>query len=103
MARERHAIALPHHRVPIRLELQYQLARRTAFAQLKERIGFGRTKLFITAAAPIGDGRARVLRLVDMLLREVYGQSEGTGPTTVNTDRRHPARHPGAAAARGAR
>ncbi len=69
------------------LDAQYALARRLVFSKLKERIGFDRAHVFATSAAPIGKDVLDFFCSVDMVLREVYGQSEVTGPTTVNTQR----------------
>lgn len=66
------------------LELQYRLAQRLVFGPLKARLGLERTHLFATAAAPIGREVLDFFCSIDMVLREVYGQSEVTGPTSVN-------------------
>lgn len=65
---------------------QYALAQRLVFSQLKKRIGFDRTHIFATSAAPIGREVLDFFASIDIVLREVYGQSEVTGPTTVNTE-----------------
>jgi len=83
---ERNHRFLAGERIPLRLELQYQLARKRVFAKLKERIGFDRTRVFATSAAPIGKDVLEFFASIDMILREVYGQSEVTGPTSVSTE-----------------
>src|SRR5262249_51888480 len=65
---------------------QYQLARRKVFSKLKERIGFDRTEIFSTSAAPIGKDVLEFFASLDIIIREVYGQSEVTGPTSVSTE-----------------
>ena len=64
---------------------QYALAQALVFSKLKARIGFDRTHLFATSAAPIGRDVLDFFASCDIVLREIYGQSEVTGPTTVNT------------------
>jgi long-chain acyl-CoA synthetase len=71
--------------MPLQLEAQYRLAKRLVVDPLKARIGFDRCNVFATSAAPIGRDVLEFFASVDMVLREVYGQSEVTGPTTVNT------------------
>ena len=71
---------------PFVLDLQYAAARRTVFAGMKKRIGFDRTHIFATSAAPIGRGVLDFFLSVDIVIREAYGQSEVTGPTSVNTE-----------------
>ncbi len=83
---ERNHRFLAGERIPLRLELQYQLARKRVFAKLKERIGFDRTRLFVTSAAPIGKDVLEFFASIDIIIREVYGQSEVTGPTSVSTE-----------------
>jgi long-chain acyl-CoA synthetase len=83
---ERNHRFLAGERIPLRLEFQYQLARKQVFAKLKERIGFDRTRLFVTSAAPIGKDVLEFFASIDIIIREVYGQSEVTGPTSVSTE-----------------
>ncbi len=86
MALRRHSLALAHEKVPTELEAQYLLAQRLVFAPLKQRIGF-------VEDPPVRDlGGADLARdvleffaSIDVVIREVYGQSEVTGPTSVNT------------------
>jgi long-chain acyl-CoA synthetase len=85
VASEYHAHALRHERVPLTLEAQYRLAQRLAFAPLKQRIGFDKVMFFATAAAPIGRDVLEFFASIDVVIREVYGLSEVTGPGTVNT------------------
>ncbi|PTL81031.1 long-chain fatty acid--CoA ligase [Vitiosangium sp. GDMCC 1.1324] len=85
VAAERNALVLRHERVPLRLEGQYQLARRTVFPPLLAKLGFERTHFFSSGAAPIGRDVLDFFASLDIIIREVYGQSEVTGPTTINT------------------
>lgn len=85
VASDYHARALRHERIPVWLEAQYQLARRVVFAPLKERIGFDRVTFCATAAAPIGRDVLEFFASIDIVIREVYGLSEVTGPGTANT------------------
>ncbi len=86
VASRRHALALRNERVPVTLEAQYLLAKKVVFGALKTRIGFGRAWLFATAAAPIGKNVLEFFASIDVIIREVYGQSEVTGPTTISTE-----------------
>ncbi|XXF81119.1 AMP-dependent synthetase/ligase [Myxococcaceae bacterium GXIMD 01537] len=85
VASERHARVLRHERVPAWLEAQYQLARRAVFVPLHTRIGFERVQFYATAAAPIGRDVLEFFASIDIIVREVYGLSEVTGPATVST------------------
>jgi len=77
---------LAHERVPGALLAQYELARRLVFIPLKEKLGFDRTRIFISAAAPIGRDVLDFFLSLDVVIREIYGQTEGSGPTTVNSE-----------------
>jgi long-chain acyl-CoA synthetase len=88
------AVALKYHRadleghvVTLRMEAEMALARRTVLTPLKARIGFDRARIFVTSAAPIGRDVLEFFASVDIVIHEIYGQSEATGPTTVNADR----------------
>ena len=85
VASERHARSLRHQRVPLHQEGQYQLARRTVLQALLAKIGLDRTRFFSTGAAPIGRDVLEFFASLDVVLREVYGQSESCGPTSLNT------------------
>ncbi|HEY0093364.1 MAG TPA: AMP-binding protein, partial [Archangium sp.] len=85
VAVQRHALVLRHARVPLALEGQYQLARRTVFPSLLGKLGFERTHFFSSGAAPIGRDVLEFFASLDIVIREVYGQSEVCGPTTLNT------------------
>ncbi|HSP80317.1 MAG TPA: long-chain fatty acid--CoA ligase [Myxococcaceae bacterium] len=85
VAAERHARSLRHERVPLHLEAGYQLARRTVFLPLKEKIGLHRCRFFSSGAAPIGLDVLEFFASLDIIVREVYGQSEASGPTSINT------------------
>jgi long-chain acyl-CoA synthetase len=66
------------------LELQYKLAHRLVFSKVRPALGLGRARMCITGAAPIS---ARILEFftgLDVVIREVYGQSEDCGPTSFN-------------------
>ena len=47
-------------------------------------LGLGRVRVCVSGAAPLGEDVIRFFRSLDLPIREVYGQSEDTGPTTFN-------------------
>lgn len=66
------------------LALQYKLADKLIYSKLKPAIGLGRARMCVSGAAPIS---AEVLDFfvgLDIVILEVYGQSEDTGPTSFN-------------------
>ncbi|HYO66990.1 MAG TPA: AMP-binding protein, partial [Archangium sp.] len=85
VAVQRNALVMRHERVPLYLEGQYQLARRTVFPALLTKLGFDRTHFFCSGAAPIGRDVLEFFASLDIVIREVYGQAEVCGPTTLNT------------------
>jgi long-chain acyl-CoA synthetase len=82
---ERTQRVLRHERPPLVLEAQYTVAAAAVFAPLRARIGLSRARLLATSAAPIGRDVLDFFASLDMVLREVYGQSEVTGPTSIST------------------
>jgi long-chain acyl-CoA synthetase len=70
--------------VPFYLEALYQLAYLAIFRKLKERLGFERMKVAITAAAPISQEVIHFFQSIGVNLIEAYGQTEGTGVTTIS-------------------
>ena len=70
--------------VPFYLEIFFKLAYISVFRKLKERLGFDRMRLAITAAAPISPDVLHFFQSIGINLIEAYGQTEGTGVTCVS-------------------
>lgn len=66
------------------LAVQYNLANKLIFSKLKPAIGLGRAKVAVSGAAPITREVLEFFASLDVIINEVYGQSEGTGPTSFN-------------------
>jgi long-chain acyl-CoA synthetase len=69
---------------PALLGLQYRLANKLIFSKLKPALGLGRARFCVTGAAPIAREVLEFFASLDIVIREVYGQSEDTGPTSLN-------------------
>ncbi len=82
---ERTGRELRHEWTSVAMEAQHLVASRLVFNRLREKIGFDRTRLFATSAAPIGRDVLDFFASTDIVLREVYGMTETTGPVTFNT------------------
>jgi len=66
------------------LRLQHQLADRLVYSRLKPLLGLGAARLCVSGAAPIRPEILTFFSGLDVVIREVYGQSEDTGPTSFN-------------------
>ena len=66
------------------LAIQHNLANKLIFSKLKEAIGLGRMRHCVSGAAPIAKEILEFFGSLDIVIYEVYGQSEDTGPTTIN-------------------
>ena len=66
------------------LALQYRFANKLVLSKLKPALGLGRAKMCVSGAAPISKEVLEFFASLDILVCEVYGQSEDTGPTTIN-------------------
>jgi long-chain acyl-CoA synthetase len=66
------------------LGLQYALAQKIIFSKLKPALGLGRARVCVSGAAPISQEILEFFASLDIIVHEVYGQSEGTGPTSFN-------------------
>ncbi|MCF6247763.1 MAG: long-chain fatty acid--CoA ligase [Desulfobacula sp.] len=58
----------------------------TVFRKLKERLGFENIRVAISGAAPISKDVLRFFQAIGMNLIEGYGQTEGTGVTTLSPE-----------------
>ncbi len=75
---------LDRHDVPLWWRFLFGLAYFCVFRKLRERLGLERVRIAISAAAPISPDVIRFFRGLGMDMRELYGQTEGTGPTTMH-------------------
>lgn len=64
----------------------YFLAWLAVFRKLKERLGFEKIRVAISGAAPISTEVLRFFQSIGMNLIEGYGQTEGTGVTTLSPE-----------------
>ena len=63
------------------------LARRLVLDKVKARLGLDRARTCLSGAAPLDEATIDFFRGLDLPILEIYGQSEGTGPTTFNRPR----------------
>lgn len=65
------------------------LADRLVFSKVRRRLGFDRTRVFFTSAAPMARSTLDFFLSLGIPVLEVYGMSECTGPTTFSTETRY--------------
>jgi len=70
--------------VPPGIVAQYRAAQRLVFSKLKPALGLGNASICVSGAAPVGRDVLEFFESLDLPIREVYGQSEDTGPTSFN-------------------
>lgn len=68
--------------------LQYKLATRAVFSPTKQAIGLDEAQVLVSGAAPIAKDILEFFASLDLLVQEIYGQSEDCGPTSFNLARR---------------
>lgn len=66
------------------LGMQFRLADKLIFSKVKEALGLGENRVAISGAAPIIPEVIDFFLSIDIVIQEVYGQSEDTGPTCFN-------------------
>ncbi len=74
--------------VPPVLRYLFFLADLAVFRKLRERLGFERIRVAYSGAAPISQEVLRFFQSIGMNLIEGYGQTEGTGVTTLSPEGR---------------
>ncbi|MBI4621523.1 MAG: AMP-binding protein [Desulfobacterales bacterium] len=77
-------LKLTKGKAPFLWRIIYFIAHFSAFRKLKERLGFDRVRLAISAAAPISPDVLQYYHSIGIPLREIYGQTEDCGPTSVH-------------------
>jgi long-chain acyl-CoA synthetase len=66
------------------LAMKYKFFSERVYKKVKEAMGVSRAKVCVTGAAPISAEVLKFFAGLDLVVREVYGQSEDTGPTSFN-------------------
>ncbi len=66
------------------LGVQYKLADRLLYSKVKGLLGLDKTRFGISGAAPISAAVLEFFSGLDIVIHEVYGQSEDCGPTSFN-------------------
>ncbi len=66
------------------LELQHRLADRLVYSKVKPALGLGSARICVSGAAPVAKEILEFFAGLDVVIYEVYGQSEDTGPTSFN-------------------
>ena len=84
IGQKRAAFLMDFKAVPSYLELLFKLAYFAVFRKLKERMGFDRFRVAYSGAAPISPDVLRFFQSIGVNLIEGYGQTEGTGVTTLS-------------------
>ena len=69
------------------LKVKYTTANKLFFSTLKEGLGLDRLRVAVVGAAPIGLDVLEFFLSCGIIINEVYGQSEDSGPTTFNQPR----------------
>lgn len=64
--------------------IQYAIADKLVYSKIKPAIGLSRARTCVSGAAPISKDLLDFFAGLDIVVREVYGQSEGSGPTSTN-------------------
>ena len=63
---------------------KYNVANKLVYSKAKPKMGLGRARVCVSGAAPISAEIIEFFAGLDVVIREVYGQSEDSGPTTFN-------------------
>ena len=72
-------------RTPARfLDARFQAANKVILSKIHKAVGFDRCRVYVSGAAPIQTSTIEFLTSVGMPIVELYGQSEGSGPTSTN-------------------
>ena len=62
----------------------FQLADKMVYRKVKDELGFGQTRSFFSAAAPLSEEVLDYFMSLDIKILEIYGMSEISGPQTGN-------------------
>jgi long-chain acyl-CoA synthetase len=77
-------LELAHRPVPGGLRLQHLIADRLVFKNVRRSLGMDRSRLLISGGAPVSPEILKFFHGLGIPLREVYGQTEDCGPTSMH-------------------
>jgi len=66
------------------LATQHKLANKLVLSKIYDALGLSKARILISGAAPIPEHILEFFASLGLRVHEIYGQSEGTGPTTFN-------------------
>jgi len=66
--------------------MMYTIGQKAVYSKIREAIGLDRCTNFFSGAAPISDETLRYFLSLDIVVRELYGMSEVSGPHFLPTD-----------------
>jgi long-chain acyl-CoA synthetase len=66
------------------LGMKYNFFKPRVYVKVKEALGLSKARVCVSGAAPISAEVIKFFSGLDVMIREVYGQSEDTGPTSFN-------------------
>lgn len=84
VGRRASACAMRGEPMPPKLRVEHRLATKLVFSKLKQAIGLDATRMAVSGAAPVAKEVLELFASLDVVVHEVYGQSEDTGPTSFN-------------------
>lgn len=84
IGKKRATLAMNFVPIPAYLSVMYGLAWLAVFRKLKERMGFDRIRVAYSGAAPIAPDILQFFQAIGVNLIEGYGQTEGTGVSTLS-------------------
>ena len=67
----------------------YLIAKWLVFNKVKAALGLDRCRIFVTAAAPLGNDVKKYFMSLDMPIMEAYGMSECSGAHALSTNNRY--------------
>jgi long-chain acyl-CoA synthetase len=84
VGRDWHKAAREGRRPGVALGLQHRLAEKLVYGKVKAATGLGAARYLFSGAAPIAPEVLEFLSGLDIVVLELYGQSETCGPTSTN-------------------
>ena len=82
--RDWHAKALQGQEPGAWLDMKKRLAGKLVYKKVQKALGFDEARILLSGAAPISVENLQFFTGLDLLIGEVYGQSEDSGPTAIS-------------------
>ena len=86
IGRKKAELKIANQPIPLGLRLKYALMSQLVFKNIRRSLGMDRARILVSGGAPVSPEILKFFNALGVELREVYGQTEDCGPTSIHRE-----------------